>query len=63
MNPREIEEMSWRMAEVYEAVVNRILINLARHFRFIDAGEVPSGTWLYQVKKLAEMGQVTRDIK
>ena len=61
MNPREIEEMSWRMAEVYEAVVNRILINLARHFQFIDAGEVPSGTWLYQVKKLAEMGQVTRE--
>ena len=61
MNPREIEEMSWRMAEVYEAVVNRILINLARHFQFIDAGEVPSGTWLYQVKKLSEMGQVTRE--
>lgn len=61
MNAREIEEMSWRMAEVYEAVVNRILINLARHFQFIDAGEVPSGTWLYQTKKLAEMGQVTRE--
>lgn len=61
MNAREIEEMSWRMAEVYEAVVNRILINMARHFQFIDAGEVPSGTWLYQTKKLAEMGQVTRE--
>lgn len=61
MNPREIEEMSWRMAEVYEAVVNRIMINLARHFRYINAGEVPSGTWIYQVKKLAEMGQVTRE--
>lgn len=61
MNAREIEEMSWRMAEVYEAVVNRILINMARHFQYINAGEVPSGTWLYQVKKLAEMGQVTRE--
>lgn len=61
MNPREIEEMSWRMAEVYEAVVNRILINLARHFRYITAGEAPSGTWIYQAKKLAEMGQVTRE--
>lgn len=61
MNPREIEEMSWRMAEVYEAVVNRILINMARHFRYINAGEVPSGTWIYQVKKLAEMGQVNRE--
>nr|MBQ1578006.1 hypothetical protein [Oscillospiraceae bacterium] len=49
------------MAEVYEAVVNRILINLARHFQYINAGEVPSGTWIYQAKKLAEMGQVTRE--
>ena len=32
MNPRWIEEMSWRMGEVYGAVVDRILINLARHF-------------------------------
>lgn len=61
MNPREIEEMSWRMAEVYEAVVNRILINMARHFRYINAGEVPSGTWIYQAKKLAEMGQVNKE--
>ena len=61
MNPREIEEMSWRMAEVYEAVVNRILINMARHFQYINAGEVPSGTWIYQAKKLAEMGQVNRE--
>lgn len=61
MNPREIEEMSWRMAEVYEAVVNRILINLARHFQYINTGEVPSGTWIYQAKKLAEMGQVNKE--
>ena len=61
MNPREIEEMSWRMAEVYEAVVNRILINMARHFQFINAGEIPSGTWIYQAKKLAEMGQVNKE--
>ena len=61
MNPRMIEEMSWRMAEVYEAVVNRILINMARHFQYINAGEVPSGTWIYQAKKLAEMGQVNKE--
>lgn len=61
MNPRVIEEMSWRMAEVYEAVVNRILINMARHFQYINAGEAPSGTWIYQAKKLAEMGQVNRE--
>lgn len=61
MTPQEIEELSWRMGEVYEAVVNRILVNLARHFQFIEAGEIPSGAWEYQVKKLAEMGQINRE--
>ena len=61
MTPQDIEELSWRMGEVYEAVVNRILVNLARHFRFIEAGEIPSGAWEYQVKKLAEMGQINRE--
>ena len=62
MNPRVIEEMSWRMAEVYEAVVNRILINMARHFKyFTKTGVIPGGAFDYQVKKLAEMGQVTRE--
>ena len=61
MNPREIEEMSWRMAEVYEAVVNRIMINLARHFQYINAGDIPSGAFIYQARKLAEMGQVTKE--
>lgn len=61
MNPRWIEEMSWRMAEVYGAVTDRILINLARHFRYIAQGAAPGGSWEYQVKKLAEMGQVTRE--
>lgn len=61
MNARELEEMSWRMAEVYEAVVNRILINLARHFKYMTPGSVPSGSFEYQIKKLAEMGQVRRE--
>ena len=61
MNPRFIEEMSWRMGEVYAAVMDQILINLARHFRyFTDNGDLP-GSWKYQVTKLAEMGQVTRE--
>ncbi len=61
MNPRWIEEMSWRMAEVYGAVTDRILINLAHHFRYIREGAKPGGSWDYQVRKLAEMGQVTRE--
>ena len=61
MNRRLIDGMSWRMAEVYGAVTDRILINLARHFAFIkDGAPVPSG-WQYQIQKLAEMDQVTRE--
>ena len=61
MNPRWIEEMSWRMGEVYGAVVDRILINLARHFPYIAEGMTPGGSWDYQIRKLAELGQVTRE--
>ena len=61
MTPRQIEEMGWRMGEVYAAVTDRILINLARHFRYITEGSMPSGSWDYQIRKLAELGQVTRE--
>ena len=61
MNPRIIEEMGWRMGEVYAAVTDRILINLARHFPYIAEGAKPGGAWDYQVRKLAELGQVTRE--
>lgn len=61
MNPRFIEDMGWRMGEVYAAVTDRILINLARHFKYIKDGAPIGGAWEYQVEKLAEMGQVTRE--
>lgn len=68
MNPRYIDELSWRFSEVYESVVDQILINLARHFKLYTAdfrlayagGSLP-GAFEYQIKKLAEMGQVTRE--
>ena len=61
MNPRFIEEMGFRMGEVYAAVTDQILINLARHFKYIKDGASIGGAWEYQVQKLAEMGQVTRE--
>ena len=61
MDPRFIEEMGWRMGEVYAAVTDQILINLARHFKYIADGALPGGAWEYQVTKLAEMGQVNRE--
>lgn len=61
MDPRFIEEMGWRMGEVYAAVTDQLLINLARHFKYIADGALPGGAWAYQVEKLAEMGQVNRE--
>jgi hypothetical protein len=61
MNPKFIDDMSWRMGEVYGAVTDRILINLARHFQYFRDGVPLSGGWDYQVRKLAELGQVSRE--
>lgn len=49
------------MAEVYGAVTDRILINLARHFKLIASGAKIPDSWEYQVRMLAEMGQVNRE--
>lgn len=50
------------MSEVYAAVTDQILINLARHLQYFkDTAALPSGGWDYQVKKLAEMGQINRE--
>lgn len=52
--------MGWRMGEVYAAVTDRILVNLARHFPFVKEGK-HLGSWDYQARMLAEMGQVSRE--
>lgn len=57
MNPRAIDEMGWAMGQVYASVSDRILINLARHFKRIKAGQY-SGAWDYQIRMLAQVGQV-----
>ena len=60
MDARYLEELSWRFSEVYEAVVDRILINLARHFHYLKPNEI-TGSWEYQVKMLSQMGQVNKE--
>lgn len=61
MNPKLIMNMGQHMGDVYAAVTDRILVNLAKHFQYIKDGTEPAGAWQYQVKKLAEMGQVTKE--
>ena len=62
MHPNFLDEMSWEMAEVYGAIEDQILINLARHFPFYVAGEtVPRSAFVYQAQMLAQMGQVNKE--
>ena len=62
MHPAFLDNMSWEMAEVYGAITDQILINLAHYFPFYDAGDpVPESAFIYQAKMLAQMGQVNRD--
>ena len=61
LNPRFIDSLSWNMAEVYGAVTDRILTNLARYFPYIKDPKDISGAFQYQARMLARMGQVNRE--
>lgn len=61
MNPEFLDNMSWEMAEVYGAISDQILINLARHFPFYVADTVPTSAFAYQAKMLAQIGQINRE--
>ena len=57
-----LDAMSWEMAEVYGAITDQILINLAHYFPFYKPGaSVPKSAFEYQASMLAQMGQVNRD--
>ena len=58
MNPRIIDDMGWDMGQVYASVTDRILVNLARHFKLIAEGSTVTGAWDYQIRMLAQVGQV-----
>lgn len=61
MNPTFLDNMSWEMAEVYGAVSDQILINLAHYFPWYDESKLPRSTFAYQADMLAQMGKVSRD--
>ena len=56
MHPAFLDNMSWEMAEVYGAITDQILINLARHFPYFDTKNLPASTFDYQAGMLAQMG-------
>lgn len=61
LNPRFIDDMSWSMSEVYGAVCDRILINLAKYFPYIKKSAQVKDLFDYQARMLAQMGQVNRE--
>lgn len=61
MNPAFLDDMSWEMAEVYGAITDQILINLARHFPYFKPENLPGSAFAYQADMLAQMGQVNRE--
>ncbi len=61
MRPSFLDNMSWAMAEVYGAVTDRILVNLARHFPYIKKSPEARDLFEYQARMLAQMGQVNRE--
>lgn len=60
MHPAFINEMSWAMAEVYASVTDQLLINLARHFPYVQDREIHK-SFEYQAQMLAQMGQVNQE--
>lgn len=61
LNPRFLDNMSWAMAEVYGATTDRIIINLAKYFPYIDKDEEAEFGFEYQAKMLSRMGKVNRE--
>ena len=61
MNPTFLNNMSWEMAQVYGAVTDRLLINLAKYFPYIQKSGEVMGSFEYQARMLAKMGQVHRE--
>lgn len=61
MRPAYLDNMSWTMAEVYEAVTDRLLINLAKYFPYIRSTGEMRGSFEYQARMLAQIGQVNRE--
>lgn len=61
MRPRYIDDLGWAIAEVYDGVTDRILLNLARYFPYIRDGKEPRQLFEYQAKMLAQMGQINKE--
>lgn len=53
-----LDELSWKMAEVYASVTDRVLINLAKYFPFIKKPEQMQSAFSWMADKLTQAGNV-----
>ena len=58
MRPSFLDHISWRMAEVYGSVTDRIMINLAKYFPFIKSADQIQSAMKFLTEKLEQMGSV-----
>lgn len=52
------EALAETIIKTYENATDELLVNLAKHF---DVTDISAGTYSWQIRKLAEMGQLTRE--
>lgn len=57
--PKKMEEFAQPLIDVYAHVTDVLLVNIARHFNIKATGNTSSFAW--QVKMLAELGQLTEE--
>ena len=56
-----LDALGEAIGRVYADCTDRLLVNLARHFIYLKPGEEPGGSFQWQARKLAELGQVNRE--
>lgn len=56
-----LDKLSWKMAEVYASVTDRILINLAKYFPFIKSPDQIQSAFKFMADKLTKMSDIIQE--
>lgn len=59
LTPQEILELSEPIEEIYNEIVDKLLINIAKRFEVGQMEGVASANW--EIRKLAQLGQLSRE--
>ena len=57
----DLDRLGDAIGSTYADCVDRLLVNIAHHFKYLLPGEEPGGAFQWQARKLAELGQVNRE--